>query len=188
MAMLQHIRFDAEKAVQAAGVLLRSEGKRMSRLRLLKLLIIADRKCLKETGRPILGSKVVAMDNGPLHSDVYDLIKGSHIQEPLWSRHITKSGPRDVFLENEPPVGRLSRHEIDLLNNVSEMHSQVDDYDLSMLTHTFEEFVENHQQGTSRPIPLEAIIAGVGREADKDAILGDLQDDALWEQFFSETR
>ena len=108
--MPQHIRFDAEKAVQAAGVLLRNEGKRMSRLRLLKLLIIADRRCLKETGRPILGSKVVAMDNGPLHSDVYDLIKGEHASEPLWSRYIAKAGKQDVVLEDEPPVGRLSRH------------------------------------------------------------------------------
>ena len=65
------------KAVQAAAVLLRNEGTKMTRLRLLKLLLIADRKSIKEMGVPILGSKIVAMDNGPLHSEIYDLIKGS---------------------------------------------------------------------------------------------------------------
>ncbi len=185
--MFQHLRFDAEKAVQAAGVLLRNEGKRMSRLRLLKLLVIADRKCLEDTGRPILGSKVVAMKNGPLHSDVYDLIKGSHQQEPVWSRYIGREGPRDVFLESEPAVGRLSKHEIELLISVSDMHAQMDDFAISMLTHDFEEFATHYQEGTSRPIPLEAIIAGVGRKADSDAILDDLRDDEAWDRFFSES-
>lgn len=58
---------DVEKAIQAVGVLLRREGKRASRLRLLKLLYIADRISLQKTGTPILGSKVVALKHGPVH-------------------------------------------------------------------------------------------------------------------------
>jgi len=37
------LRLDSEKAIQAVGVLLRHDGKRASRPRLLKLLYIADR-------------------------------------------------------------------------------------------------------------------------------------------------
>ncbi|MEI8371389.1 MAG: hypothetical protein WCJ35_00990 [Planctomycetota bacterium] len=37
------LRLDTEKAIQAVGVPLRRDGKRASRLRLLKLLYIADR-------------------------------------------------------------------------------------------------------------------------------------------------
>ena len=83
------LKFNTEKAIQVAGVLLREEGKSMTRLRLLKLLLIADRQSLRETGRPILGSRIVAMDNGPLHSDVYDLIKGAHNSAPAWSAYFT---------------------------------------------------------------------------------------------------
>ena len=69
-------RFSFEKRLQAAGVLLGLDGDRMERIRLLKLLYIADRELLAETGRTITGDRVVAMDHGPVLSQVYDLIKG----------------------------------------------------------------------------------------------------------------
>jgi uncharacterized phage-associated protein len=183
--MLMHLSFNPEKAVQSAAVLLRREGKRMSRLRLLKLLIIADRECLRKTGRPILGSKIVAMDNGPLHSDIYDLIKGNHVDEPLWSQYIRCSGPRDVILSKEPPIGKLARHEIDILTETSDKYSLEDDYTLSMLTHVFPEFIKNYHPNTSTPISLEDVIGEV-RASEKPAILQDLQDDMNWEHFFAD--
>src|SRR5438552_16937913 len=88
--MFKH--FDIHKAIQAAGVLLRSERNRMSYIRLLKLLYIADRDSIRETGLPLLGSKMVAMDHGPLHSDIYNLVKGIHEQTPLWSRFFSTTG------------------------------------------------------------------------------------------------
>lgn len=182
--MLVHLSFDVDKAVQVAAVILRNEGKRMSRLRLLKLMLIADRECLRRTGRPILGSKVVAMNNGPLHSDVYDLIKGTHKDEARWSWFISKAGQRDVKLTREPPVGMLSRHEIELLNDVSDRHAQLDDYELSDATHSFSEFDKHFHKNTSTVIPLEDMIDGVQRTADKAAIIADLKDDTAWDQFF----
>jgi uncharacterized phage-associated protein len=182
--MLMHLSFDAEKAVQIAAVILRNEGKRISRLRLLKLMLIADRDCLKRTGRPMLGSKIVAMNNGPLHSDVYDLIKGTHKDEAMWSRYIRKSGPRDVVLADEPDVGKLSKHEIELLNEVSDRHMQMDDWELSEATHSFAEFQDHFRKDTSVPIPLEDIIDAVNRGPDKEAILADLKDDLAWDRYF----
>ena len=107
---------DVKKAIQAVGVLLRREGKRASRLRLLKLLYIADRISLQRTGRQILGSKIVAMKHGPLHSEVFNLIEGDHVQTPLWSHYFRNSG-RDVVLEEEPGTDALSRQDIDLMNS-----------------------------------------------------------------------
>jgi uncharacterized phage-associated protein len=71
--------FNIEKAIQAVAALLHFHGsKEMSYLRMLKLLYIADRETLKETGRPITGDRIVAMEHGPVLSSVYDLIKGVH--------------------------------------------------------------------------------------------------------------
>ena len=57
--------FKIEKAIQAAGVLLEQhEHQQMEYIRLLKLLYIADRESVGETGRPILGSKIVARRKG----------------------------------------------------------------------------------------------------------------------------
>ena len=123
------LRLDTEKAIQAVGVLLRRDGKRASRLRLLKLLYIADRISLEKTGSPMIGSKIVAMMHGPVHSAVFDLIKGVHIDEPAWSRYFRNVG-RDVVLEEEPEVGKLSRYEIELLNQVVDQRINLNDWDV----------------------------------------------------------
>ena len=117
-------RLDVEKTIQAVGVLLRKEGKKASRLRILKLLYVADRMSLEKTGSLMLGSKFVAMKHGPLHSEVLGLISGQHIAEATWSRHFRNVG-RDIVLEgDEPDVGKLSRHEIQLLNEYPAKSSQ----------------------------------------------------------------
>ncbi len=70
-------RIDTRKAIEAAATLLRLAPHRiMGRKRLLALLYIADRESLKRRGRPIVGGRLCAMDYGPIHSEVYDLIKG----------------------------------------------------------------------------------------------------------------
>jgi uncharacterized phage-associated protein len=180
-----HCHFDAMKAVQAAAVLLRKERKRMTRLRLLKLLLIADRACIQEMGFPILGSKIVAMDNGPLHSAIYDLIKGIHPAEAIWSKYVMNDGPRDVVLVDEPELSKLSRKEVALLTKVSDDLAQQDDWTISVMTHGFREWKQYYCEGTSTEIPLEAVIDGVGRGHDKEEILQDLRDDEAFEQLFS---
>ena len=180
-------RLDVEKAIQAVGVLLRREGKRASRLRLLKLLYIADRISLQKTGTPILGSKVVALKHGPVHSAVFDLIKGEHIDEPSWSRHFRNVG-RDVVLEEEPEVGKLSRYEIELLNEVVDQRINLSDWDVAEETHGFEEWRKSYpdpSESTSRPIPLEVLIDAVGRGADKAEILRDMSDSEAFQRFFA---
>jgi len=62
------------------------ESREMDRVRLLKLLYIADRESIAQTGEPILGTKLVAMKWGPLHSKVLDLINGvgAPEEEAVW--------------------------------------------------------------------------------------------------------
>ena len=179
------LKFNVEKAIQAAGVLLREEGKALTRLRLLKLLLIADRQSLRDTGRPILGSRVVAMDNGPLHRDVYDLIKGTHNSAPAWSAYFTNGGPRNLRMTEQASVGLLSRQEIDTLICVLRKHETLDDWALAELTREFPEWRETYKEGTSRPVSLEKIIAGVGRGDDKEAILQDLRESEAFDAVFA---
>src|SRR6266480_2169456 len=97
------IPFDPLKAAQAASVLLKEEGGRMSRLRLLKLLYIADRESIAETLRPITGDEVVAMDHGPVLSMTYRFI--CRRQAPgtaIWETYIVQDGLRDHVLVADP--------------------------------------------------------------------------------------
>ncbi|MCC6127398.1 MAG: SocA family protein [Pirellulales bacterium] len=180
-------RLDVTKAIQAVGVLLRREGKRASRLRLLKLLYIADRISLAETGCQILGSKIVALKHGPLHSEVLDLINGEHIHSPQWSRYFQSVG-RDLMLTEEPDVGSLSRYEVELLNRVVDGHDNCSDWDVADETHGFAEWqtiYPDRNENTSRPIPIELLIDSTGRGADKAAILQDMKDSEAFDSVFA---
>ncbi len=181
-------RFDVEKAIQATGVLLRKEGKSASRIRILKLLYIADRMSLEKTGSPILGSRrLVAMKHGPLHSEMLDLINGYHIAEAAWSRHFRNVG-KDVVLEEEPDVGKLSRHEIQLLNEIVDARLNLDDWQIVDETHQFQEWKKHYpdlEENTSRPIPVEDLIEATGRGDDKESILQDMKDSDAFDKFFA---
>src|SRR4051794_11299600 len=126
------IPFDILKVAQACAVLLKNEpSRRMSRLRLLKLLYIADREYLKERGRPITGDCVAAMDHGPVLSRTYDLIKGTDVAFATWRRYFRNAGPRDVELEEDPGIGKLSRFEVEKLQHVSERLADMDDWNVA---------------------------------------------------------
>ena len=66
------MRFNEVKATQAAARLLRNRGGRMSYMKLIKLLYLADREALSRWGRPITTDKYVSMDKGPVLSRVLD--------------------------------------------------------------------------------------------------------------------
>jgi uncharacterized phage-associated protein len=154
---------------------------------LLKLLYIADRISVQRTGAPIVGSKIVAMEHGPLHSEVFDLIKGEHVEEPAWSRYFRNAG-RNIALQREPGVGRLSRQEIELLNQVADERVNRDDWDVAMETHTYQEWRDAYpdpRENTSHPISWAQLIDAVGRTADKDSILQDMEDSAAFGRFFA---
>ena len=178
--------FNPKKATQAAAVVMRHRGKRVTRLRLLKLLYIADRTAIKERGHPIVGGKAVAMNDGPLHSPVYDLIKGRHLAEPFWSRFITVDGPLDLVLSDEPENDLLSEYEIDLLGKTTDLHEGLDDFQLVVATHSFQEWIQHHVPGTSKPIPMESIVEAVYDDPTERAeVLQELKDKAVVDGIFA---
>ena len=65
--------FNDRKTAQAAAWLLDRQEGRMPYLKLIKLLYLADRQSLIESGYPITGDRLVSMDRGPVLSRVLDL-------------------------------------------------------------------------------------------------------------------
>jgi Protein of unknown function (DUF4065) len=86
---MMHFQFRFEKALQATGVLLELAGGRMEYLRLLKLLYISDREMIAESLSPITGDRVVAMNHGPVLSQIYDLIKGQSAKSGEWLDYVS---------------------------------------------------------------------------------------------------
>jgi len=159
----------------------------MEYLRLLKLLYIADRQHLQTFQRPIVGTHLVAMKNGPLHSEVYDLVKGEHVDEPLWSEYIRRDG-YEIGLLKDPGVSELSAVEVRTLTTTSDRYEALSEWDVVEVTHGFSEWKESYpdeSENTSRTISFESLIDAIGLQKEKAAILDDLQETARMDQLFS---
>lgn len=167
--------FDFRKALQAAAVLARREPSRtISRMRLLKLLYIADREALKEIGRPITGDRLAALENGPVLSGFYDIVKGESQRSAVFEEHFAGIGYQ-VKLAKSPGMGALNRWEIRKLTAVSDRYRDVDDWALSEETHQFPEWRKNQAGKSSRPIPVEDVLEAVGRASKADNVAKNAQ-------------
>ena len=175
--------FKIDKAIQAAGVLLSSaRARQMSYLRLLKLLYMADRESLARVGRPIIGAHPVAMDYGPLHSEVLDLIKGETARGGEWSKYIRTFG-YEVELVADPDRTALSQQEIEILNHVAANCREFNEWELVEQTHEFPEWKKRHIVGSSQLISIEDILDALGwTSADKECVLDELRDELKIEQ------
>jgi uncharacterized phage-associated protein len=137
----------------------------MSYMRVLKLLYIADREALGETGRPITGGPAVAMERGPVLEEVYSLIRGQHPDMPLWDRYFRKDR-YSLAMTEDPDVRQLSKYEIQKLQQVAEKYAELDEWDLSAITHGFPEWRKNDPGQSSRRIPLEDMVQAVVEEGE----------------------
>ena len=161
------VRFDILKKIQAAALLVRLEGGRVELVRLLKLLYIADRDALAERGLPIIGGRVAALDNGPLHCDIYTMIKADgRFEEEVgaaqeWANHFDREH-HSIVLRHEPEMLELSEFEVDKLNEVWDRYKDIDTWELVEKTHEFEEWKRYHRLGSSHTIPMESILSAVG--------------------------
>ncbi len=176
-------RFNFEKALQGAGVLLSLDGDQMERIRLLKLLYIADRELLAQTGRTITGDRAVAMDHGPVLSHVYDLIKGEASRAGEWNQYIHTVGHR-LELKKDPGRGELSRGEVQKLNELTDRYRNVDDWSLSEMTHDFPEWRSCFLEGTSNAIPWLSVLAAQGKANLVEVIERDEADRQYLDQLF----
>ena len=155
------LRFHFKRTLQAGAFLLQLHDKRMSFLRLLKLLYIADREWFAKTGESITGDRAVAMKHGPVLSNVYDLIKGNGSKAGLWDDHIHTDG-FEVTLVANPDRDELSKGIVEKLTEVVERYRFIDDWALSEHTHEFQEWVD-HYQSPSSPIPWQDILRAQGK-------------------------
>jgi uncharacterized phage-associated protein len=181
-----HFPLKVNKAIQAIGVLFRQDRvNRMNSMRLLKLLYVADRESLKERGRPITGGPMVAMERGPVLEEVYDLIRGQHVEMLVWDEYL-RQARYDLELLKDPDVRQLSRYEIAKLQEVAQRYAEDDEWALSRHTHGFAEW-QKHDPGKScRPIPLDDLLEAVGRGEVAAKIKEEAHDAAAFDRIFGE--
>jgi len=116
-------RFQPLRATQAAALFLDMAGGRSKFTSILKLLYLADRQSLLETGSTITGDTVVDMKNGPVLSITYDCVKGtaSRANCEAWDGCIRKEGNYAVLTAN-PGDDELSDYDLEVIREVHREH------------------------------------------------------------------
>jgi uncharacterized phage-associated protein len=162
---VSRFKLDSRKAIEATATLARlSPGRRIGSKRLLALLYIASRECLKRSGRPLLGGTLVAMKYGPINARVYDLIREKKDAEGSadWAHHFHNEG-YSIVLDKDPGMNALSRFEARLLEETLRKHEKDDDWDIAWLTHRFPEYHQTYRRKSKpRAISLQTLAAAVG--------------------------
>lgn len=163
--------FNERKAGQAAATLLREAGGKLPYMVLIKLLYLADRACLAESGCPITGDRYVSMAKGPVLSQVLDLIsEGPHPDRPSpWFDFVSAPEGYDVTLVRDfadDEFGELSDYETSLLRRAWDDFGGIPKWDLIEVLHkTLPEWED--PGGSVRPIRPEDILRAVGKTDDE---------------------
>jgi len=155
-------QFNFEKTLQAAAVLMTLDGDRMESIRLLKLLYIADREILAETGVPITGDNAVALKHGPVLNHVYGLIRGQATRAGEWADTL-RTVNHNVELRKPIGRGKLNRAEVDKLQEITDRYRNDNVWEICDQTHDFPEWKDNYVPNQQTPIPWEQALEAQGR-------------------------
>lgn len=174
--------FNEAKATQAAARLLRLRGGRMSYNKLVKLLYLADREVLIRWGRPITTDHYLSLDDGPVVSRIYDLIRNEPLPNSvkIWGKFISDPEDYEVRLLADPGSGELSPAEQQLLDEVFGQHGQDSRWAIVDYTYGLPEWT--HPDGGALPIEYRDILSAAHKtEAEISAIEEELEALALVE-------
>src|SRR5438477_4523033 len=131
------LRFNERRATEVTARFLRLRGGRMSYLKLIKLLYLLDREALLQWGRPVTTDRYVSMDNGPVVSRIYDLIREEPAPgtDPIRRHYISAPQEWEVALLTEPETDELSRAEEALIEEVFGKFGNMSRWDLVRVSH-----------------------------------------------------
>jgi len=155
--------FSFSKAVQAMSYLLARLGS-VEKVKLMKLIYLADRAHFIQHGAPITGDRPYAMKYGPVPSNTLEMINGEWAlgQDVFKYIHLDD---RWVSLRNSPGEDALSASERGVLDDLIRDRGSRAAWDLVNETHKLPEYVESYVEGSAQPIPYERIAKHTGDEA-----------------------
>ncbi len=173
-----------DKATQAAALILKLRGtNKMSHLKLMKLLYLAEREALLRWGRPITYDFCVSMEHGPVLSQTLNLVNGYTQSDGLWDKVISTPANNEVKLLDDPGIDKLSDAEEKLIREIFDKHGTKSRWDISDFTHTLAEWQD--PKGSSIEIDYKDILrAGDKTDAEIAAIIDDMESLAVAEEFF----
>lgn len=151
-------QFDPQKALAAIVHILSRRGS-VEKVKLMKLLYLADKRHFIKTGVPITGDRLVAMRLGPVPSSTLNMVNGLYPIDGGSVYDTLNVVNNDVFLRTPPGEGEsaLSASERETIDAVLNDHGDTYRWRLVEETHKLPEYIEHYVKDTSTPIPFETI-------------------------------
>lgn len=145
-------RFDEKKATQVAGLFLtlRRQRGRMSYMKLIKLMYLADREALMRWGWSMTNDAYVSMEHGQVLSATYNLMKEKAPRRSYWKRFISEPTTRkEIKMIRDPETGELSRADRELIQEIFDKYGHLDRWALAKITHDLPEYRETKRRSLS---------------------------------------
>ncbi|MCW7551077.1 Panacea domain-containing protein [Endozoicomonas gorgoniicola] len=161
---------DRLAAQMAAYFLLRNRG-RMSVLKLMKLLYLADRESMERYGYPISYDLMVSLDHGPVLSRTLNHINDSAPSSvDGWKDWIGDRAGYEVDLRKDKitltDLDELSKADVSVLQAVWDKFGHMHKYDLSDYTH--DECPEwQDPKGSSLPLRYKDVFQALGKSPEE---------------------
>lgn len=155
--------FSEIKATQMAAYLLKKRGGRMSYMKLIKLLYLAERQAMAKWGESMSGDKFVSMPHGPVLSGTLDLINED--TEGCWNELIKDEANKEVSLAHDIEIEELDElclAEMKILDKIFDEFGKMNRWEIRDYTH--DHCAEwQDPNGSSYPINPKDIFRAVGK-------------------------
>jgi uncharacterized phage-associated protein len=143
--------YDPARASHASRWLLSKHGGTLDRMKLIKLIFLADRLHLARYGRPIVGGRYRAMQHGPVASEFYNQIKNNELEGTAQVGTTYR-----IQVVTEPDEDELSETDIEILREIDGKYGSLDSIRLRDMTHRLQAWERNYKGGgSSYPLPYE---------------------------------
>ena len=164
--------FSPEKAVQLISLFLIKAGGSLEKLKLIKLIYLADRRFFELYGEPILWDEYYSLPQGPICSSALNCID-KNIASELSDAFFSAADNRNIQIEEHIEIGcfdHLCEAEINVADSVWQEHGAKTASQLRNYTHSNCPEYVLLEHGRIR-IPYENILAAVGNDRPRETAL-----------------
>ncbi len=160
------------KAIQIVNYLLGKYEYRLNYTKLIKLLYISDKEAFKRWDTPISTDAYCSMQQGPVLSGIYDLIKSKYedkFDQLRWDEYFLTDGYDIVSLRKDGVLDdELSEREISLLDEIDKQYHSWSWSSLIDHVHDKDKFPEwEDPRRTSFPLHVREILRSLGRSEEE---------------------
>ncbi len=160
-----NFRFSLPKSTEVACEFLERAGGEINVMKLVKLVYLLDRLSLDRRGIPVVGGDYLSMRNGPVTSELLDLINAGRLvdeSDSSWERAISNRLDHEIRLKSKPARKYLSDIELELINSIWDEHGGSNQWELVKWCHEHCQEWKPLDRGCA-PISIEYLGQALGK-------------------------